>query len=61
LYVLKRGSCPSHVPVPCDAVVYEEYPPGEGIEVSRQVSLREYGLNDGSAQAWHKATGTWVD
>jgi hypothetical protein len=43
LYVLKRGNCPSHVPVPCDAVVYEEYPPGEGIEVSRQISLREYG------------------
>lgn len=34
LYVLMRGSCPAHVPVPCDAVVYKEYPPGEGIEVS---------------------------
>ncbi|KAJ9109822.1 hypothetical protein QFC20_003238 [Naganishia adeliensis] len=43
LYVLKRNSCPAHVPAPCNSVVYGEYPPGEGIE------------------AWHKATGTWVD
>lgn len=34
LYVLKRDSCPSHVPAPCNSVVYGDYPPGEGIEVS---------------------------
>ena len=38
LYVLMMGSCPSHVPVPCDALVYKEYPPGAGIEVSRHLN-----------------------
>jgi hypothetical protein len=33
LIVLKRGSCPSHVPVPQEAVVFSEYPPGS-IEAS---------------------------
>jgi hypothetical protein len=33
---IMRGSCPSNVPVPEGAEVYEKYGPGEGIEVGRR-------------------------
>ena len=48
LYVLMRASCPSHVPVPCDAVVYKEYPPGAGIEVSWHIAS-VHTMADGSS------------
>ncbi|KAJ9113939.1 hypothetical protein QFC19_000134 [Naganishia cerealis] len=43
LYVLKRNSCPTHVPVPSGSVVYGEYPPGEGIEASLAQGDRHLG------------------
>lgn len=34
MYIVKRDSCPDYVPVPAGWKVYQQFGPGEGIEVS---------------------------
>lgn len=41
MFVVMRGSAPGHVPVPEGSLVYEEYAPGEGIEVGLLDLIRQ--------------------
>ena len=61
---IMRSSAPDDVPVPEGCVVYDTYPPGEGIEVKSgcitykmdRSADERFGL-----QAWHKKNKLWVD